>query len=398
MVDGTGIFTNIDAFVKYLNEHGETESTILAQTMGVGERNIEEWAKVLESSKMARITYKLGRMFIAPMTGTGGGAEEKQTEEVKKAVVSSEIDAQLRDIDKIMQRIGEFKKNITASENVINENSAAIRKTLDKIDGFRNEALKSYNEIKNKKDQIDRFSNQIGNMIDSLSGKTELDSIESNRKNASALISDLQKKIDEYHKNLEGVVKGYDSEVKKQRENILKFVKDTKAEVGMLHDMLKEEENGLKKFDSTYKSYKQEAAKAKKIVEVDRTEIMDKTSKAKAQLNSIFSETDKEWKDIEQILSEARNGLSGFEDMQSKMAEIRKQIEEAENNTGEIKKQIESISQRFRAVGVSYSTDSKEKIGKIDSDALNTSRKIRKEEDNLTSIKKDIEKLTDSKE
>ena len=83
--------------------------------------------------------------------------------------------------------------------------------------------------------------------------------------------------------------------------------------------------------------------------------------------------------------------------MQNKITEIRKQIDEAERNTDEIRKQIESISQKLRSVGASDNTETKEKIEKIDSRALDTSQKIRKEEENLTSIKKNIEKLTDSK-
>ena len=389
MVDGTGIFTNIDAFVKYLNEHGETDSTVLAQAMGVGERNIEEWAKILESSKMAKITYKLGRMFIAPVnSNSGGSAEAKQTEEVKKAVVGSEIDAQLRDTERILHRIDEFKKNISASESVIDENSATIKKTLDKIESLRNEALKSYGEIKSKKEEIEKFSDEIGSMLDTLSGVTELTKIETTRKNAETLTEDIRKKIEAYQKNIIDMTKTYDQGVKEQRKNLLEFIKNTKEEIGLLKDMLNEENNELKRFDSTYKKYKQEAEKAKKTVENDKKELIDKTSKSKSNLDNIFNETEQEWKNMDQILSKANSGISGFVEMQNKIGDIRKEIEEAEKNTNEIRAQIESLSQRIKMVGSTSNPETKSKIEKVDSEAIDTSKKIKDQENKLAGIKK----------
>ena len=394
MVDGTGIFTNIDAFVKYLNEHGETDSTVLAQAMGVGERNIEEWAKILESSKMAKITYKLGRMFIAPVnSNSGGSAEAKQTEEVKKAVVGSEIDAQLRDTERILHRIDEFKKNISASESVIDENSATIKKTLDKIESLRNEALKSYGEIKRKKEEIEKFSDEIGSMLDTLSGVTELTKIETTRKNAETLTEDIRKKIEAYQKNIIDMTKTYDQGVKEQRKNLLEFIKNTKEEIGLLKDMLNEENNELKRFDSTYKKYKQEAEKAKKTVENDKKELIDKTSKSKSNLDNIFNETEQEWKNMDQILSKANSGISGFVEMQNKIGDIRKEIEEAEKNTNEIRAQIESLSQRIKMVGSTSNPETKSKIEKVDSEAIDTSKKIKDQENKLAGIKKDIDEL-----
>ena len=394
MVDGTGIFTNIDAFVKYLNEHGETDSTVLAQTMGVGERNIEEWAKILESSKMAKITYKLGRMFIAPVNSSSvGGAEEKQTEEVKKAVVGSEIDAQLRDTERILHRIDEFKKNISASESVIDENSATIKKTLDKIEGFRNEALKSYGEIKSKKEDIEKFSEEIGSMLDSLSGTTELKKIDTTRKNAEALSEDIGKKIEAYQKNIIDLAKTYDQNVKEQHKNLLEFIKNTKQEIGLLKDMFNEENNELKRFDSTYKKYKQEAEKAKKTVENDKKELVDKASKSKLDLDNIFNETEQEWKSMDLILSKANSGISGFVEMQNKIGDIRKEIEDAEKSTNEIRTQIESLSQKIKMVGNTSNPETKSKIEKVDSEAIDTSHKIKAQEDKLAGIKKDIDEL-----
>jgi hypothetical protein len=65
-IDDQSVTTSIDDLVKYLNEHGETESSELANTLGVGEGLIEAWANALEKAKIVKITYKSGRMYLAP--------------------------------------------------------------------------------------------------------------------------------------------------------------------------------------------------------------------------------------------------------------------------------------------------------------------------------------------
>ncbi len=65
--DEQSITTSIDDLVKYLNEHGETESSALAGTLGVSEAVIEAWAGALEKAKMTKVIYKRGRMYLAPV-------------------------------------------------------------------------------------------------------------------------------------------------------------------------------------------------------------------------------------------------------------------------------------------------------------------------------------------
>lgn len=398
MVDGSGIFTNIDAFVKYLNEHGETESTVLAQNMGVSERNIEEWSKVLENSKMARITYKLGKMYVAPISaGSAGPVETKQIVEVKKAVVGSEIGGQMADVSRLTQRIEEFNKYITASENVINTNSGAIRDALGKISKLQADAAKSYEEIKGKKAEVEKFSGELGAMMDTLSGASALGTVTENRKNSVALMEDMKTKIHNYEDNLHLLVKSYENGVKEERKNLLEFVKNATTEIAALRELLKAEENNLKKFDSTYKSYSNESAKAKQMVEKNKTEIMDGASQAKAEMDSIFQAADAEWKKLDVIFSKAKEGLTGFEAVQGEIEQLKKDIAETARETSEIKGQIEQLSQQMKGVEGRKPADRQSAVDEIDSDSRQTSKRIAKQEEKINQIKEKVDELASKK-
>lgn len=64
--DGQNVTTSIDDLVKYINEHGETDSFSLSQALGVSEAIIEVWAGALEKAKLMRVLYKRGKMYLAP--------------------------------------------------------------------------------------------------------------------------------------------------------------------------------------------------------------------------------------------------------------------------------------------------------------------------------------------
>ncbi len=75
---GQNITTSIDALMKYLSEHGETESGELAKALNVNESIIETWADVLEKAKITKITYKVGKMYVSLATSGKGGTRPRR--------------------------------------------------------------------------------------------------------------------------------------------------------------------------------------------------------------------------------------------------------------------------------------------------------------------------------
>jgi len=68
MEEGELVSTDIDAFLKYLNENEETEAGELARKLEIDEKSVDEWAKVLEASGNVKITYRMGKMYVAAVS------------------------------------------------------------------------------------------------------------------------------------------------------------------------------------------------------------------------------------------------------------------------------------------------------------------------------------------
>jgi hypothetical protein len=95
--------TRIDDLIKYLNEHGETDSKSLASALNVSEEMVNAWVYVLEEAHAVKIDYKLDKMFISSvsvMKDDANVTSEMSDEEkrlIKTGIVSLETMEQTRE-------------------------------------------------------------------------------------------------------------------------------------------------------------------------------------------------------------------------------------------------------------------------------------------------------------
>lgn len=399
MAQDQGVFTNIDAFVKYINEHGETESGVIAANLGVSERNIEEWAKILENSKMAKITYKLGRMFIAPIgTREAATAESKQMGEVKRAVVNSELVAQTADVGRLMQRIDELNKAVAASENVLSNNAGTVREAIARINKLQGQAEGPFNQIKGRRDELEKFSKELEGMVNMLSGSSNAAlAVTQNRNNANLAIEDLRSKIHAIEQATGDLVKNYDRTVKEEREKLIEFSKSTKSEIGALSELLKEEQKNLQQYDKTFKDYTNESARVRQNLEKNKTELLDRIAKTKSEIGAAYQAAEGEANKVGGILAKAREGLMGFEEMNSKIEGMKREIADEGRQVEELRAQLEALAQQFRAadaMGRQREAEKEALIDSVDNATKETAKKIEKADESMGNIKKEVDDLS----
>lgn len=396
MAEGEGVFTNIDAFVKFLNEHGETESTVLAATLGVSERNIEEWAKILERSKMAKITYKLGKMFVAPINAPEKSTTEaKQIAEVKKEILGSEIVGQLGEVNRLSQKVDEFNKFVANSENVMRTNSVTIRDTLSKINKLQSEVNVSFNNIKEKKVEVEKFSEELRGMLANLSNSANMKSVASTgNANAKAVVEDLRTKIRVFEESNDQMLASYDKSVKQQRAKIIDFNKSIKKEIDSLKGILSDEERSLQVYEKNLKSYTDESDRMKKRLEKNKTSMLDSMEKTKNDIDTLYSTADRETKKINEILANASKGLEGFNDLMKRMADIKNGAALINREISELRIQLELLQEQLKtaeSMGKEKSDQKKAIIEGVDRATQETSKKIGNATSRIERLKKKID-------
>ncbi len=398
MAQDQGVFTNIDAFVKFLNDHGETEGSVIAASLGVSERNVEEWAKILERSNIAKITYRMDKMFIAPVEKEEAvSAELKQISEVKRAIVKREIDVQLVDLGGLTKKIDELNRAVSKSEGVLNSNAGKVKEALEKIERIRKHAEDSFGKIRGRKDELERFSQELDGMIKSLSQGPGTLSVTQNKNNVNIAIEELKAKIQTLEQGNSDLVKNYEKGVKEGRERIIEFSKNAKGEIAALKGLLSDERKSLVDYDKTFKNYLADSAKAKQMVERNKAVLSGRMKEVRKEIDDAYEAAEKEVGEVGSVLSNAREGLAGFDEIKTKLDGIKKEIDDAEARIGEIRGQIETLSRRLKESAVSKGKMKEEEkqavVEKINSETKNTAERIKNASDKMNSIKGKIDDL-----
>ena len=56
--------TSIDSLIELLSDKGKLDLNTVSITLGVSPTIMEEWAKVLESGKLIKVSYEVGKMYL----------------------------------------------------------------------------------------------------------------------------------------------------------------------------------------------------------------------------------------------------------------------------------------------------------------------------------------------
>lgn len=398
MADEKGVFTTIDAFVKYINEHGETEGSVLAAQLGVSERNVEDWANILEKSKAARIVYKLGKMYVSPVTDkTATTSEAKQVAEVRREIAKEDVLAQAAELNRLTEKITDFNKYVGISEGILRSNSKEIKKVLDRINALQNEAAASFNRIKGKKDEVEKFSAGLDGMISKIAGGALPQGEPASAESGRAILEDVKAKMRMLEDSNAQMLKAYDEEVGGQREKLLSFNREMQREIKVLKEKLGEEEAGIRNYEGAVKSYDDERGRMKQQVERSRVEILDSVSRSREEIGSVYSAAAKELERVNAVLGEARQGLGGYVEMSNKLAEIKGDIADLTKEAAGIKEQIDSILQGIRSAeqpGAGKEEGGAAGMGSAEGAARKSSDRLRGAAKKAGSIKKKIDDLS----
>ncbi len=397
MAQESGVFTNIDAFVKYLGEHGETESTIIATDLGASEKNIEEWAKVLENSNMAKIVYKMGKMFVGPAsTQQTGKIEEKQLADVKKTVLDSEISAQQTGADRIKQRLAELDSAVSKAELSLKNNSGNIRASIDKIEALKNQAYAPFSQLKSEKDELDKFSKEIQDIVNTLSGSENLAKVVlQNRNNSNAALEDLKSKIHAFEKGTSEIISSYDKAVREERAKLAEFDKNMKVEIKALRELTGEDEKDMKKYDKAFADYKAESVKVRKSLDKNKANLLDKIAKSKSEIDTSYASAEEEMKKLDAAFSEAKGELVQYDEMSKKLSQIRKEIDAVEAQLNGLNEKIGELEESSRSIASSKgSTEEKNaRIKELEDKKEGTSSELDKASARLDEIQKGVDNV-----
>ncbi len=392
------ITTSIDDLVRYLNEHGETDSTTLAAALKVSEGIIETWADVLEKAQIVRVNYKLGKMFVSPMTVTKEGVEvAKKTVELKRGVAEAELASQVNMINQVNVKLDEFRKYVSGAEGAFKQKAGQVKEAIDQIDRLSLQVDGSYKRLKEKKDFIDQLSAKLDKEAAEIEEKAKAASaITGNDSDSRRTIADIRAKLDDSEGRLKALNASVNSTLDQSRRGFAELAESVKEETKLLKDTLGQREKEVQDYDSSLRAYKQESDAMKRQVTRERARMLDDIAKSSDDARKVYSVAERQIGDVKKTLSDMKAQFGGFSDLSDRLNGIKNSIDSISREKDDLKKELDELQEQLRAISALDTSKVAEKsmqMQQVEGRMNETAKKVEMVNKKVEDVKKGIDEM-----
>ncbi|MDE1827802.1 MAG: hypothetical protein KGH65_01435 [Candidatus Micrarchaeota archaeon] len=330
--------TGIDALVDYLNKHGEMEESKLAEELKVSEKVVEDWASVLEKANIVKITYKIGKMFVAPLSVTNVDvATYKNSLDLKKQSVETELVAQMNVLQEFDRRISNLSKIAASADVSFKKNSGQVKKDLDELERIGHEVEKHYGSIKMEKDRVDKISSTLETemrALEEMAGKIQ--NFSTGQSDVKGVVSDIKEKMKRYEESVRGLDQEFERMIVDKRAQLRQMHDGIYSEMKSLEEAVQRQANQLGENEKLEKYAKRESARLKHDAERDKTAIENNISNVKQGIDRLYPLAEGKVKSITDKVALLKKDFG-------EIANLNEQLGALNTRLAEIKKEHESI-------------------------------------------------------
>ena len=362
--------TSIDSLLDLLNEHGRRDLTSIAVELGISPTIVESWVKILESGKLVRITYEMGKMYVSP-TGKDGTDEEVTVKsEVTKSAIENETELDKLMLDKFsekVQRLSTVTSNITA---MYKQKLPEIQKVFSDLDKLYLPAEQKAKELdaidsdfKSKLAQVESSVAKTYSKIDSvgMAGKgrasasgDEINALLKRAELARESINQLEDTKKVFYKSLDAEIRQRVGEFKKMTNksvnDIYESIKMDSKAADLAITAIKEEMASAQHMNAEVKNIERDTDAARRTVERYKKEYEDRRTRAAHEAEAYakifgkgFEAAKKEMDGLKSAFGEVSELNRSITESMEQIEEIRKMIEQAKNELSEIRTQLNAV-------------------------------------------------------
>jgi len=387
--------TSIDALVEYLKAHGETEASVLAKALGVSETLIEEWSNILEKSNIVKISYRAGKMYVAPLAITKEGLTEVQHKiEIKKENIINEATAKLTMLNQLNEKVESLSKFVSEGNELLKKKIGPMKESLDELYKIANIAEKKYNEVKERKKEIDNIAERLNKEIDGLRERAQaIEHFQLNTANAERLIEDMHSKMELMHKLLEEEEANRKKALQQLEESEKKLAEGIRAEINAIDDMISANEKELNESKMKSNEYKRSALKLGKELEELGKKATDQVSKDREEIERYVNIIEKSYTDLKYKIEELKKDIGDVTKIDELLRNAQNTIEEVNKAKGPLTEELNKIIEEAKAIEALSKEDivtSTKKTEELDERTEKVSKEIDQLDNKLSKTDEDI--------
>jgi chromosome segregation ATPase len=415
--------TSIDSLLDLLNKYGKRDLTNIALELRVSPAIVESWVKILESGKLVKISYEMGKMYVSPL-GKGDTEESvAENSDIKKDAIGNEIDFDKLVLEKFSERIQRLSNVTNNITTIYKQRLPEIQKVFTDLDKLYLPAEQKMNEVgeldakfKAKLAEIDATLAKMYSKIDSASAesKSKLGGSTSDEINALLKRAELAREsINQFEETKQKFYKSLDTEinqrVKEFKGMAVKSVNeiyesinlDSKA-ADLAIKTIKDEIASAQRMNAELKGIERDTESARKLIEHYKKDYADKRERAVHEAQAYakifvndFDGAKKELQELKLEFGEAEELNRSISEIIEQVGEMKKMVEHAKNDLAEIRTQLNAVN-----ASKTITVESREKmLNEINKKTSDVAEKIKKMNEVLTDVEfkiKGDEKSEDS--
>jgi chromosome segregation ATPase len=361
--------TTIDSLAELLRERGKMELSKIAQTLGVEQNVVENWAKVLEAGNMVKISYEVGKMYVEPLLVT----KEQETAvaaliDAQRAKLENDVAQQKTSLDRYTAKLEAISLSVKSADTMfrekfpeiemqlegINKIYAALEEEGKKVDDIRKHADTTYIDV-NKKVSV--LSSKVeGEDSDSLeSARDEMQKIRDVLKKAGELENQLtllskskDRALETVRKSIEDQLKLLEKDLGKASQNISQQLKKDEDQIHQSLKVIREQAKTIDEYSRQINSFGRDKESVRKALKDTRDNFNNEYSKIsikmenmstslKTRIKEMLAELDKlkaNFGEIDKLYDTLQKSKTELDELQARVQQIRKDAEDA---TDEVK-------------------------------------------------------------
>jgi chromosome segregation ATPase len=369
--------TTIDALIELLQSKGKLDVNDIAGTLGIAPAIIESWAKVLETGGMVKISYEVGKMFVAPVAIRPEQVKLVETKvEVKRGLAEDKVAAQRSEIEKFAAEINNLSTEVSSLERLYQQRMPAVQQMLLQINTLYDSVIEQGRTVdqikKTAEDSYQNVNKNIDEMyakIDALGaakistrpgeGATTIGSVNAQdvMKNADAayealnsLSSTKDRLFDALLQNVDAQVSELKKQIATKRKEVDAQMKANSANITQVLNTLKTQTKDSKDLAERLKSFKKEIDGTKRLINNSRVQFTDRYEKIKETMRTSSAVLSQDSKAILDKLNDLKAAFGDvvkidttLHDARKSITSINKEIEDARESVNDLQKAVQVL-------------------------------------------------------
>ena len=349
MVDDQPITTSIDSLVKYLEEHGETDTTTLVRVLSVNEGTVVDWADILEKAGMIKITYRVGKMFLAPTVAPSGKQQAeiaKSITEVKKSSVRTEIEIQQTLLNEIRAKLAMYTKTVSDADAVFREEGKNARPTLEKIGNLEGEVNRLYNSLNAKKEGVNKVVEDLQKELSEMEKDTEqIKSYTFDSGNVKQMLDDVTKRVGSFNANIDDLNKAFEKIVGEHRKALREMQSGTISEINSLREAVSSENKKIAEYERLIANFKRKAEATHKKLGKTRTSLLDDANRTRDETMRLYNGAMAQMSSINKSIRSMKDSWGSLSTFNDRLTQVGKEVADLSAKVDGATKVLTAMSQ-----------------------------------------------------